>query len=121
MLPKDIASSFGDLYVLYNGRITPLQTLAKDFTVKLYGSDSYKGYTCEQVFTGWMFFYNDWKNEKIIKVKNGDVRRLLETDNKYISLIEFRGKHNEYKLEESMKQIRQNLYKGNSISIVDAD
>ena len=29
---------FGKLYVYYNDRICPLQTLAKEFTTKLYGN-----------------------------------------------------------------------------------
>ncbi len=38
VLPKNIAAEFGRLYVLYHGRICPLQTLASDFSAKLYGT-----------------------------------------------------------------------------------
>ena len=38
VLPKAVATEFCDLYVLYNERICPLQTVAKDFTMKLYGA-----------------------------------------------------------------------------------
>ena len=100
VLPKEVATQFGDLYVLYNGRVCPLQTLAKDFTIKLYGKDHYKGFTAEQVFTGWIFFYNDWKNQPMIKLKNGDIQKLLEADSKYASFIDYRGKFNEYKLDD---------------------
>ena len=61
-LPKESAEEFGRLYVLYHGRICPLQTLAKDFTVKLYGSSGVKGLTDEQVLTGWMFHGTSWKD-----------------------------------------------------------
>ena len=61
VLPKGTASKMGELYVLYNGRICPLQTLAKDFTVKLYGKARYQGCTPEQVLGGWLFYYEDWQ------------------------------------------------------------
>ena len=80
VLPQDVAKKFGDLYIEYNGRICPLQTFAKDFTVKLYGKPEYKGYSSEQVLTGWMFFYSDWKEEPMIKTKTGEIRDILETE-----------------------------------------
>ncbi len=61
-LPKNIAAEFGELYVLYHGRICPLQTLASDFSAKLYGTSGIKGLTDEQVLTGWMFYGTSWRN-----------------------------------------------------------
>ena len=61
-LPKEAAAEFGELYVLYHGRICPLQTLAKDFSTKLYGTSGVKGLTDEQVLTGWMFYGTSWRN-----------------------------------------------------------
>ena len=61
-LPKNIAAEFGRLYVLYHGRICPLQTLASDFSAKLYGTSGVKGLTDEQVLTGWMFYGASWRN-----------------------------------------------------------
>ena len=62
VLPKNIAAGFGRLYVLYHGRICPLQTLASDFSAKLYGTSGVKGLTDEQVLTGWMFYGASWRN-----------------------------------------------------------
>ncbi len=62
VLPKNIAAEFGKLYVLYHGRICPLQTLASDFSAKLYGPSGVKGLTDEQVLTGWMFYGTSWRN-----------------------------------------------------------
>ena len=36
-----------------------------------------------------MFYYDDWKNEPMIKVKNGNVRRILAITGKYASLEDF--------------------------------
>ena len=67
-LPREVAAELGDLYVYYNDRICPLQTLAKDFTVKLCGKSRYRGLTPEQVLSGWLFYYDDWKREPMIRI-----------------------------------------------------
>ncbi len=85
-LPRDVADAMGDLYILHDNRICPFQTFARQFTAKLYGKPSYKGLSAEQVASGWIFFYDEWKNEPMIKVKNGNVRHLLRIDGKYASL-----------------------------------
>lgn len=61
-LTRDEAEAFGRLYVLWNGRICPVQSVARDFTLKLYGRDSYRGLTAEQVFTGWYFYPSSWRS-----------------------------------------------------------
>lgn len=87
-LPKDVASSFGRLYILHNGRICPFQTYAFDLTKKVYGSTNYKGLTPEQVVTGWMFFSEEWNDEPFIKIKNGAMKsRLMLPD--YRSINDF--------------------------------
>lgn len=105
VLPGEIAAQFGNLYVLYNNRICPLQTLAKDFTTKLYGRASYRGLTPEQVFTGWMFYYTSWKAQPMIKIKSKKARQILEISNGCASLDDFYDKYNAYKLEDVMEQI----------------
>ena len=62
-LPESTAASFGDMYIYYNGRIAPVQTLAMDFTMKLYASRSYRGLNAEQVLTGWIFFHDVWRRD----------------------------------------------------------
>mgnify|MGYP002623840695 CR=1 FL=1 len=88
-LPRDVADQMGDLYILYNNRICPFQTFARQFTAKLCGKTSYQGLTAQQVACGWIFFYDDWKDKPIIKIKNGNVRRLLGIDGRYASLQDF--------------------------------
>ena len=88
-LPRDVAERMGDLYILHNNRICPFQTFARQFTAKLYGKTSYKGLTAEQVASGWIFYYDDWKNEPIIKIKNSKVKHLLGIEGKYASLEDF--------------------------------
>ena len=88
-LPRDVADAMGDLYILHDNRVCPFQTFARQFTAKLYGKTAYKGLTAEQVAAGWIFYYDTWKNEPMIKVKNGKVRHILGIDAKYASLDDF--------------------------------
>lgn len=61
-LPEETAAEYGRMYIYYNDRVCPVQTLARDFTLKLYGKSSYMGLSPEQVLTGWIFYYDSWKN-----------------------------------------------------------
>lgn len=101
-LPEQVAGQFGNLYIYYNDRICPLQTLAKDFTIKLYGKPSYQSLTAEQVLTGWFFYYDDWKKEPIIRIKSKEVQTLLGIDGEYACLSDFVD-INGYKLESAMQ------------------
>lgn len=101
-LPADVARNFGDIYIFYNNRVSPLETVARDFTTKLCGKDRYKGLTSEQVLTGWLFFYDSWKNEPMIKIKDDFVRFMLEVDGKFASLSDFTDV-NGYKLTDVLK------------------
>ena len=74
VLPKESADKMGQMYVMYKGRVCPLQTLAKDFTTKLYGNARYRGYTPEQVLSGWLFYTNEWQNEPTPKIER-DLKR----------------------------------------------
>lgn len=78
VLPKETAGKFGELNILYNNRVCPLQTYAIDFTKKLYGKAGYKGYTPEQVLTGFIFWGDEWSREPILKVKNGAMREAMQ-------------------------------------------
>ena len=106
-IPEELANEFGNLYVSYNNRICPFQTLAKDFTVKLYGKSGYKGLTCEQVLTGWMYFYSDWKDEPMIKIKNKDALKLIGINKKYMKLSDLQKVYN----EENLKDSRVHMHK----------
>lgn len=121
VLPREVAEHFGDLYILYNNRICPLQTFARDFTIKLYGSSSYKGLTPEEVLTGWLFYYDSWKNEPIIRIKSNEARKLLEIEGNYARLKDYISTINEYKLEKMMNHIRSGEQVTDKRSIEEAD
>ena len=77
VLPKETAEKFGELHILYNDRICPVQTFALDFCKKIYGARSYQGLTAEQVLSGWVFYGNTWANEPFIKIKSGEMKTAM--------------------------------------------
>ena len=83
---KEQADEFGCLCINWNDRICPVQTMALDFTRKLYGKSSYKGFTAEQVLCGFVFYRKEWAMEPIIRIKSGEVRERLHLP-EYTSLM----------------------------------
>lgn len=88
VLPKETAEKFGELHILYNDRICPVQTFALDFCKKIYGARSYQGLTAEQVLSGWIFYGNTWANEPFIKIKSGEMKTAMNLPD-YASLNTF--------------------------------
>lgn len=103
IVQPEIAQCFGELYVYSNGRICPMQTLARNFTIKLYGKDTYKHLSAEQVFFGWIMTPEQWANEPMIKLK-GSVKDIVGNGSKFVSYNEF-FEHSDYKLYNAVEQI----------------
>ena len=83
------ADSLALKQVIYNDRVAPFNTLARDFVLKLYGSPSYGGLTPEQVISGWLFAPDAWQNEPMILVKSQQLRDALHLEGKYARLPDF--------------------------------
>ena len=88
VLPKETAEKFGELHILYNDRICPVQTFALDFCKKIDGARSYQGLTAEQVLSGWVFYGNTWASEPFIKIKSGEMKTAMNLPD-YASLNTF--------------------------------
>ena len=104
-LPRESADKMGQLFVQYKGRVCPLQTLAKDFTTKLYGSSRYHGLTPEQVFSGWLFYFDDWRDEPMFKIKGSYAQQVLGIDGRYARLTDFTGIYGDNKLDEAVADL----------------
>ena len=91
------AEKLGNISVMYNGRIAPLQTLAHDLTLKLTDGKGYEGYSPVQILAGCVFFPEDWQQEPFIRIKDKLLRETLGTG-EYVSLSAFFNDRNEYLL-----------------------
>ncbi|MCR4858222.1 MAG: cytochrome c biogenesis protein CcsA [Bacteroidales bacterium] len=107
-LPKETAAKMGDMYILYQDRICPVQSFARDFTYKLCGSTSYNGCTAEQVLAGWLFYFDDWKKEPMFKIKGDDVRNTLGLDGKRASLDDFLNSYGENMIGMMLDSMKMN-------------
>lgn len=99
-LPADVAADFGRLYVLYDDRVCPVQTLARQFTLRLCGADSWRGLTAEQVLTGWMFYYSSWSREPMFRIRGREVQRQLGLEGNRACLIDFLDERGRLRLQE---------------------
>ena len=106
-LPTALAERFGDLYVYHCGRICPMQTMARDLTIKLYGSDSYRGYTAEQVLVGWLLYPTDWVEQPMIKISGGSVRKALNANGRYVSWMDYTSDTQGFKLSSLIEQMNK--------------
>lgn len=83
VLPQDVADAFGDLYVYYNDRICPFETMARDYTLKAYGKAHWKEFDACQVVTGWLFYY-DWWSAIPFKLKEKEKGTSKEEEKRYL-------------------------------------
>lgn len=84
-ISRERANEFGELLMNYEGRVTSVETFAKDFILKITdGKTSYKNLNAEQILTGWILFPNLWENEDVISIKDKKLRTFLGL-NRYTS------------------------------------
>lgn len=92
-LSKEKAKKFCEIFVNHSNRICPLQTMAHDFTLTVYGHKKYKNYSAEQILCGYFFFPNDWKDEPTIKIDKF-TKKIINNSSKYASLAQLLQPHN---------------------------
>ncbi len=93
------ADSMGYKQVIYNDRVMPLNTLARDFTQKLYGKPSYKNLSAEQVLIGWMMYPSEWQKEPMIKMKSEELKAELGIQGNYCALEDLFNTDGSYRLQ----------------------
>ena len=86
VLKQRQADSLAAVQVIYHDRVTPLNTLARDFVLKLTGRPTYKGLTPEQVLGGWLLHPEVWKDEPMIRIKSAALRRRLGLEGDFARL-----------------------------------
>jgi len=110
--PKIYADSAASVQVIYHDRIVPFNTLARDFTAKLYGKPTYKGLTAEQVVGSWLLFPDVWKNEPMIQIKSDELRNYLGISGKFARYTDFFDEQGEYRLRQLWQQFKAEAGRG---------
>lgn len=99
VLKQRQADSLAAVQVIYQDRVVPFNTLARDFVLKLTGRPTYRGLTPEQVVGGWLLHPEVWKDEPMIRIKSAALRRRLALEGEYARLSDlFEG--DRYRLQE---------------------
>ena len=101
-LARKQADSLACKQVIYNDRVVPFNTLARDFVLKLTGKPAYGGMTPEQVISGWLLRPEVWQHEPMIYIKSAEFRRLLHLDTSYARLTDLFDGEN-YRLQKYWK------------------
>lgn len=103
VLQRAEADSLRTRQVVYQGRVVPFHTLARDFVVKLTGRSDYLHLTPEQVLGSWLLYPDEWQHEPMILIKEDVLRRALGVSGPYVALADlFEG--NVYLPELLMRQ-----------------
>ncbi|MDR1557182.1 MAG: cytochrome c biogenesis protein CcsA [Tannerellaceae bacterium] len=105
IVSKQQAEQLGKLWVDYQGRICPIQTLANDFTVKLIGKPRYKTVSSEQVFFGWLFYGESWQHIPMFEIKSKELKDMADIGDNYASLADFTDSNGRNKLELYYRQM----------------
>ncbi len=103
-IKKEQASRLGRLWVDYQGRICPVQTLANDFTMKLTGKNHYKYASGEQVFFGWLFFPEKWQRAPMFEIKSEELKGIIHPSGD-ACLADFFDANGQYKLAPYQRQM----------------
>jgi len=75
--PQEQAAHFCQLFVSDGeGGLYPLSMYANHLTMLLCGETTYEGFTAEQVLTGLIFYYDDWK-QMPLTIRNGQGHMLI--------------------------------------------
>ena len=88
VLSRHQADSLASRQVIYQDRVVPFNTLARDFLLKISGKTSYRGLTAEQVIGGWLLRPDVWQNEPMIVIKSDELRRRLNLSSTSARLVD---------------------------------
>lgn len=99
------ASAYTDtLQVVYNGRVAPVSTPAREFFTKVSGTTSVCSLSPEEAFISLKQHPQEWKNKKFILIESDALRRALGLEGKYASLADMFADDGEYKLQALYRQ-----------------
>lgn len=83
VLPEDVADQLGGLYIYYNDRITTVETMAREYCLKIYGKAGVQGFSANQVLSGMLFYPSTWADVPI-KLKAKDKGGPVEEEKRWM-------------------------------------
>jgi cytochrome c-type biogenesis protein CcsB len=89
-IDKSHAKEFGELIVQdQDGRMKPVNTLSSELLRKIYRKDKMSGLNSDQVFLGMLSNPAYWQGVPMIKVSDGELKKLIGVSGKYASFNDF--------------------------------
>jgi ABC-type transport system involved in cytochrome c biogenesis permease subunit len=92
------AEAFGNLWVLSEGRIMPMFSLAREFTRKITGQDSFGNMGAMEFMTGILFFPEKWENVPLFEITSPELRAELNIKGSKASPADFYDGNERYRL-----------------------
>ncbi|MDR2475085.1 MAG: cytochrome c biogenesis protein ResB, partial [Bacteroidales bacterium] len=92
------ANEFARLWMLYDGRITPVATFAQDFTQKIAGKKTFAGLNANQFMLSMLFFPQKWQRVALFEISNPELKLLLNAQQEKAAWIDFFDENGNYKL-----------------------
>lgn len=102
---REQADQFGELWMLNDGRITPIATFAQDFTLKLTGKTSFNYLNSNQFLMAFLFFPDKWEQVALFKVDDQELKVLLNAEVHRASLQDFFDNEGNYKLAPFLNNV----------------
>lgn len=97
---REQADRFSELWMLYDGRITPVATFAHDFTLKLTGKSKFGYLNSNQFLMAFLFFPQKWEQVALFEVHSPELKKLLNAETEKAALQDFFDKEHNYKLAD---------------------
>lgn len=116
---KEYAGEFGKLWMLYDGRVTPITTFAHDFTLKITGKNSFSYLDANQFLAGFLFFPERWQNVAIFKVEDNDLKKELNAETEKAALVDFYDSEGNYKLSKYFEELGSNIPRSSKLKEVE--
>lgn len=97
---------FGELVVQdVKGRMKTMNTFSGEFMHKLYGSLKFDDLSSDQVVLSILTYPEYWAQVPLIKVRDQEIRTLLQLSDKYLSYAQLFDSDGQYKLGENINRV----------------
>lgn len=118
-LSRKQADEFGNLWMLYDGRITPVATFARDFMSKLTGKTSFSYLNANQFLCAFLFFPEKWQQVALFEVNDPELKKLLQAEHEKAALMHFFDENGAYKLGKYASELSKGGQKSSRIKEVE--